>query len=101
MRHHPPLRDYETSLVADEQDGADLHADRSALSDYDMLRERALALPRAGKKDEGRERGTHPMPISAFTMAVCSPSRGAGRLSVSAAPENCRGERTEGSRPPA
>ena len=49
------LDEYGASLVADEKDGALLRADRLALSSYDTVREHALALSRAGKKDEGRE----------------------------------------------
>ena len=49
------LDQYQASLVADEQDGAGLRSDREALSAYDTLRERVLALSRAGKKDEARE----------------------------------------------
>ena len=49
------LNDYQASLVVDEQDGADLRADRDALNEYDTLRGKVIQLSRAGKKDEARE----------------------------------------------
>jgi PAS domain S-box-containing protein len=49
------LNDYQASLVADEQDGDDLKADRAALAEYDALREKVLQLSRTGKKDEARD----------------------------------------------
>jgi methyl-accepting chemotaxis protein len=49
------LTDYQASLVADEQDGADLRADRDALAEYDTVREKVLQLSRSGKKDEARD----------------------------------------------
>ena len=49
------LNDYQASLLVDDQDGADLRADREALNEYDTLREKVIQLSRAGKKDEARE----------------------------------------------
>src|SRR3569833_1570578 len=49
------LNDYQASLLVDDQDGADLRADREALNEYRALREKVIQLSRAGKKDEARE----------------------------------------------
>jgi PAS domain S-box-containing protein len=46
------LSDYQKSLISDEQDAADLAADKEALAAYDTGRAHVIELARAGKKDE-------------------------------------------------
>ena len=46
------LSDYQQSLIDDEQDAADLAADKAALAAYDTVRAHVMELAHAGKKDE-------------------------------------------------
>jgi PAS domain S-box-containing protein len=46
------LGEYQKSFIDDEQDAADLAADREALAGYDTVRAHVLDLAHAGKKDE-------------------------------------------------
>ena len=49
------LDDYQATLIDDQRDAADLKADRDALAEYDVIRDKVLQLSRAGRKDEGRD----------------------------------------------
>jgi methyl-accepting chemotaxis protein len=46
------LNEYQKSFIDDEQDAADLAADREALAGYDTVRAHVIDLAHAGKKDE-------------------------------------------------